>query len=275
VRLEKYTMGYDMITEKYLSTMVELLEHLNSLPNNFIYRGQSDAGWSLDSTLERLLGSSWSKENARKFEDRSISVFKSKYHIYQSQEHSPKSKLSWLSVMQHYGTPTRLIDFSESPYIALYFALESYSPLSDKNFSIFAIDYTAVMEKSISHIKEEDSKFSETRSSISVNPDKIFEDVVDRFSYNVLWITEPMELNARIDRQSGTFLLSGNREKTIDSVIASGLYDGCSLQKLIVNKALFKNCYALLRKMGINSKSIYGDLAGLSKSIKMELQTYT
>lgn len=264
-----------MIDEISLNDMTSLISHLNGLPNNFIYRGQSDSEWGLDSALERLLGSSWTKENARKFEDRSVSVFKSKYHIYRSQEHSPTSKLSWLSVMQHYGTPTRLIDFSESPYIALYFALESYSPLSDKNFSIFAIDYTAIMEKSILHIKNQDSKFSETRSSISANPDSIFEDVVDRFSYDVLWITEPMELNARIDRQSGTFLLSGNREKTIDTILQSGLYGGCTIQKINIDKRLFINCYALLRKMGINSKSIYGDLTGLSKSIKMELQTYT
>lgn len=268
-------MGSDMIAEIKLSTMADIIRYLNELPNNFIYRGQSDASWGLDSTLERLLGSNWTKENARKFEDRSISVFKSKYHIYKNLEHSPTSKLSWLSVMQHYGTPTRLIDFSESPYIALYFALESYSPLSDKDFSIFAIDYSAIMEKSILHIKHKDSKFSETRNSISEYPDKIFEDVVDRFSYDVLWITEPLELNARIDRQSGTFLLSGNREKTIDSILKSGMYNECCLQKIIIDKGLFKHCYALLRKMGINSKSIYGDLAGLAKSIKMELQTYT
>lgn len=264
-----------MIQEERITTIDHLIRRLNELPNNFVYRGHSDSTWKLDSTLERVLGSKWSAENARKFEDRSLSTFTSKYHIYNGAEHTPASKLCWLSVMQHYGTPTRLIDFSESPYIALYFALETYSPLDNKDFSIFALDYSAIMEKSISYIKNKDSGFSETRISISNNPDEIFEKVVDRFSYDILWITEPLELNARIDRQSGTFLLSGNREKTIDSIINSELYQDCAMHQITIDKSLYSNCYALLRKMSINSKSIYGDLSGLARAIKMELQTYT
>ncbi len=38
---------------------------------------------------------------------------------------------------------------------------------------------------------------------------------------------------------------------------------------------LYENVYVALRKMSINSKSIYGDLGGLAKSIRMELQSYT
>lgn len=264
-----------MIKEEHINTIDHLIRRLNELPNNFVYRGHSDSTWDLDSTLERVLGSKWSAENARKFEDRSLSTFMSKYHIYNGAEHTPTSKLCWLSVMQHYGTPTRLIDFSESPYIALYFALETYSPLSNKDISLFALDYTSIMEQSIKYIMTKDSGFKETRSSISSNPDRIFEQVVDRFSYDILWITEPLELNARIDRQSGTFLLSGNREKTINSIINSKIYENCPMYKITIDKSLYTNCYALLRKMSINSKSIYGDLSGLARSIRMELQTYT
>lgn len=264
-----------MIQVENIYKIDDLIRRLNELPNSFVYRGHSDSSWNLDSTLERVLGSKWSAANARKFEDRSLSTFISKYHIYNGKEHTPTSKLCWLSVMQHYGTPTRLIDFSESPYIALYFALETYSPLSDKDFSIFALDYSAIMEQSINHIKTKDSGFLETRLSIASNPDKIFEEVVDRFAYDILWVTEPLELNARIDRQSGTFLPSGNREKTIDSIINSNIYEKCPMHKIIIDKSLYSSCYALLRKMGINSKSIYGDLSGLARSIKMELQTYT
>lgn len=264
-----------MIQDVEIKSSEELIQKLNELPNHYIFRGHSDSKWKLESTLERVLGEKWSSTNARKFEEYSYNTFRSKYHIYNTTEHAPDSKLSWLSVMQHYGVPTRLLDFSESPYIALYFALETYNPLLKNHFSIYAIDYTAVMNNSVEFIKMKDTKFLESRDSIQSHKDRIFDEVVDRFSYDILWVTEPIELNARMDRQSGTFLIAGNREKTIESIILSGLYDKCSLYKFIVHYELYENVYALLRKMSINSKSIYGDLAGLAKAIKMEMQVYT
>lgn len=263
-----------MIEELRVNKIDELIRFLNDLPNRFVFRGHSNSSWKLESTLERTIGGRWNANLATRFEEHSINTFKSKYHIYRHNEHSPSSKLSWLSVMQHYGVPTRLLDFTESPYVALYFALESYNPLSCVDLSIYAVDYTAIMEKSLEYIKRNDSKFSETRSSVHSRRDEVFESVVDRFSYDILWITEPLEVNARMDRQSGTFLLSGNREKTIESLLGSYIYDDCRVVKVTVNSCLYESIYALLRKMSINSKSIYGDLSGLAKSIWMELQIY-
>ena len=264
-----------MIEEKHIDTIDELIRLLNVLPNHFIFRGHANSSWKLESTLERSIGIRWSADLAAKVEEHSLSAFKSKYHIYNQNEHVPKSKLSWLSVMQHYGVPTRLLDFTESPYVALYFALESYNPLSGVDLAIYVLDYTAIMEKSLKFIKQNDSKFTETRASVHSQRDIVFEDVVDRFSYDILWITEPLEVNARMDRQSGTFLLSGNKQKTIESLLASDTYDDCRIMKVTINSQLYQSIYVLLRKMSINAKSIYGDLSGLAKAIRMELQVYT
>ncbi len=263
-----------MIKEIEFESITDLSEKLNALPNHFAFRGQSNADWSIQSTLERVIGSRWTEEAVKRFEDFSINQFKSKYHIYRGNEHIPDTKLSWLCAMQHYGIPTRLIDFTTSPWIALYFALETYEPSSKKDFSIFALDYTSIMEASINEIKNDKDSFNESRNSIETKRDSVFEEILDKCSPNVAWITEPMLLNARIDRQAGTFLVSGDLSKKIDSVLNLPIYDSVQMIKYRVPAKLYEGAFVALRKMSINSKCMYGDLSGLAKSIKMELIAY-
>jgi len=92
------------------------------------------------------------------------------------------------SIMQHYGVPTRLLDFTEIHMFALYFALEAYDPQAQKDFAVFAVDHKAVMQTSIDYISQKDAGFRETRESVHTRQDKIFEDIVDRFAYDIAWL---------------------------------------------------------------------------------------
>lgn len=254
-----------------IETVDDLVYQLNDLSNSFIYRGQSDASWKLESMLERVIGKKWNKNIANQHENYSIHVFKSKFHLYDNENILPKSKLAWLSIMQHYGVPTRLLDFTESPYVALYFALEGYDMHKYTDLAIYAFDHSQLMDVSINYIANKDSRFGESKHTIIEKQDEIFEDTVDRFSYDIAWITEPHELNVRLDRQSGCFLLSGNKEKKIEEVLSDDIYSRCTINKYIIKANLYNNIYVLLRKMNINSKTIYGDLQGLARSIKMDM----
>lgn len=258
-----------------VSSVEELVSKINRLANNYFYRGQANATWPLQSSLERVVGSKWSAEEAEKFEGFSISQFRPKFHLYDRENIKPESKLAWLSLMQHYGVPTRLLDFTESPYIALYFALETYSPQTGNSLALYALDYAAILEKSIGYIQTKDDKFKETRASVYGRQDEVFEEFVDRFSYNIAWIAEPKVLNARLDRQAGSFLLSGNRGKRIEEVLSSQLYTGVQNYKFVLPAELYTGLFALLRKMNITSKSLYGDLDGLARSIRMQMQVYS
>ena len=263
------------MNEIFIDSTDQLIRHLNELPNHYIYRGHANAAWRLQSSLERVIGEAWSAEKAEQWESYSLDRFKSKFHLYDYENAEPKSKLAWLSLMQHYGVPTRLVDFTESPYVALYFALEAYMPHEGNDLAVYALDYKSVMDRSISYITRRDSNFKETRSSVYRKQDQIFEDIVDRFAYEIAWITEPAQLNARLDRQAGCFVLSGDKGSRIEQVLSSKDYEDCTVQKLIIHPALYEGVFALLRKMNITSKSIYGDLGGLARSIRMELQIYS
>lgn len=129
------------MNEIAVTTMHDLVTRFNAYSNSMMFRGQPRASYLLSSSLERLLGEAWSPQQAIKFEDHSLRLFRSKYHLYDSSRYEPATKLAWLGAMQHFGVPTRLIDFTTSPYVALYFALERYPFDSHPDFAVFAIDY--------------------------------------------------------------------------------------------------------------------------------------
>lgn len=264
-----------MMTEISIDSVDQLLQLVNGLPNNFIYRGQADASWQLQSSLERLIGTDWSSEKAQKFEELSLIRFRSKFHLYDRENIEPKSKLGWLSLMQHHGVPTRLLDFTESPYIALYFALETYSSRMRSDLALYAIDYTAVLEASIEYIQQKDLSFKDNRQSSFEKQDQVFDDVIDRFAYDIAWIAEPGLFNSRLDKQSGSFLISGNRSMRIESVLDQSIYANVEMNKYIIPASLYTGIFALLRKMNITSKSLYGDLDGLARAIRMEMNAYS
>lgn len=69
-------------------------------------------------------------------------------------------------------------------------------------------------------------------------------------------------------------MISGSLEKKMDDLLSLDMYSNVTMAKLIIPPELHEGSFVALRKMGINSKSMYGDLAGLAKSIRMELSAY-
>ena len=120
---------------------------------NWVYRGHSrfaDDGpnnWKLESSLDRFLqvhrgkairSSSWyPRERAQ------INRFRGSAHIHLSHLPDSSDKLTWLALMQHYGGPTRLLDFTFNPAAALYFALRE-AGTSTGPYSIHALHIDTV-----------------------------------------------------------------------------------------------------------------------------------
>ena len=263
-----------MMTEIKINNINQLVAEINSLENHYIYRGQANAEWKLCSALERIIGDYWNAEKVKYFEDFSLKSFKPKFHLYNVENYTPSSKLSWLATMQHYGIPTRLLDFSESPYVALYFALESFNYCADNNLALYAVDYKSVLDNSIKYIKCHNTNYKKSKLDIYGEQDDIFDEFIDPISHDIIWITEPTLLNTRIDRQAGCFLLSGNRSKKIEEVLFSELYKETKIFKFVIPSSLAGGIFALLRKINLTSKQLYGDLDGLARSIRMTMQVY-
>lgn len=78
------------------------------------FRGQSNIEWGLLPSLAR------SSSNLEK-EGELISRFKQNATLLIS--NTPQSEWEWMTIMQHHSVPTRLLDWTESPLIGLYFAV--------------------------------------------------------------------------------------------------------------------------------------------------------
>lgn len=92
----------------------------------YLFRGHSDQSWPLRPSLLREIGNAEvSPRRAIRIEELALAEFQRQAHLYVRDEllTETESLLAWWTVMQHHGAPTRLLDWTRSPYVAAYFAV--------------------------------------------------------------------------------------------------------------------------------------------------------
>jgi FRG domain len=95
-------------------------------PTRFAYRGEARSDWVLRPSLVRLNPAAGAKA-LLKLERDAVEEFASQAHLYLASDLLPTPDVPvtyWWVLMQHYGAPTRLIDWTLSPFVAAYFAVE-------------------------------------------------------------------------------------------------------------------------------------------------------
>ena len=112
------------------------------ITNNYLYRGQADSKWELQPSLTRFaklyeLGASQYHE----IEKATLQDFRKDAHLYlpANKVHSRDDLVAWWVLMQQYGAPTRVLDWTVSAYVALYFAVEK-EPDKDGAVWVFRSD---------------------------------------------------------------------------------------------------------------------------------------
>ncbi|MEM6263088.1 MAG: FRG domain-containing protein [Bacteroidota bacterium] len=124
--------------------------YLQRYRSAYVYRGLEDHTYELTTTLNRLGESHLEKHLLRNFIK------------YSKIDDSGRSTWNWLALAQHHGLPTRLLDWTYSPLVALHFATADFTKY-DKDGCIWAINYVdakrylpdqlkAIIEEEGSHI---------------------------------------------------------------------------------------------------------------------------
>jgi hypothetical protein len=91
-----------------------------------LFRGQPNAHWKLTPSLARELRG-LTAEVAFQIETELLSQFKASIPIPIDRELPRRGPVDWWTRMRHYGAPTRLLDWTESPYVAAYAAVRELS----------------------------------------------------------------------------------------------------------------------------------------------------
>ena len=113
-------------------------ERIGRFRSPFVYRGGRSRHYRLDTSLQRLGGEYHQLENhlLRNFR---------KYAHDTSQTIQAASTWDWLALAQHHGLPTRLLDWTYSPYVALHFATDDLEAYHEDGI-IWALNYVKAAE---------------------------------------------------------------------------------------------------------------------------------
>jgi hypothetical protein len=199
----------------------------------YSFRGQGDSKWGLATTLERLTVPSMVGDRERYI----LKAFKSRAHHYIQTPPTSQDNVEWLSIIQDYGGPTRLLDFTHSFYVAAFFALESTKEdaciwaISDLDlfFSSNSPDYT--------FIKPGKEYFLSTVEDYNSFAEAVILDEAKSIDLVIKII--PTRLNERLAVQKGFFLFNCNANKSFE-------YSLCKTFKLPFDSLEHKNATELI-----------------------------
>lgn len=179
----------------------------------------------------------------------------------------------WYFLMQHYGCPTRLLDWTTNPLVALYFAARSANEL---DAAVWILDPWRWNQ---AHVKglygPAIPGWQETKPYL-LKLEDAFDTETDERQTSKKWpITiEPPDIDRRIAAQGSKFVLFGNKKDMLDSPAINRERDDrgkhAIIDRIIIPYRFSVTMLSELNNLGINQRSLFPDLEGLGHHIEWE-----
>lgn len=210
------------------------------------YRGVSSASHSL---VPKLFRKKTANEQAlyRHFKDRALQM---------GVDREPTTEWEWYFIMQHYGLPTRLLDWTHGALLALYFAVRSHR--HDKSPAVWIMDPAWLNNRShgipspiaVPHSGADrylSPALSGNRSGVSPSPMAIL----------------PAHITRRMSVQRSTFTIHGLSEECLSTLAVSD--PEARLVKCVIPKRKVGLIWHHLHACGISESTVFPDLESLAR----------
>lgn len=230
---------------------IEVVKQFSASEGKAWFRGQGDSGWDLHPSIRRQ--SRWiAGEVAMLTRFRQLTVSRV------SNPPGQEDHWGWLTLAQHHRLPTRLLDWTENPLVALYFAVEDDVKAQDVDAKVFALDPHGLNQKT----------FGTPQGLLLLGQD----DVLNQYlPYSIgtpqalpVAVVAPQSFD-RVVSQSGTFTISHHADPNDVEHHAGGF-----VESWVVPVTAKQNIRNELLKLGINAATVYPDLDHISVMIRDE-----
>ncbi|MCX2482844.1 FRG domain-containing protein [Pedobacter sp. MR2016-24] len=222
-----------MMKLKTIDDFYDFLKTQTETTDNSIYRGVRNSTFNLTPSIGRLKDKNGQNLTVKE-EKRLFDVFK--HRAYPFIRDYKDDDLELLSIGQHHGLPTSLLDWSKNPLIATYFAVEEVFTKDDQKLSDYSCVYIFKPTGLVT--------LSET---------------YDPFLIKNVRRYVPKHWDQRIIAQGGLFTIHNSPYEP---------WEPADLKKIQIHKSLRNQIKTTLNRFGIHPGTVYPDLDGIAKHIK-------
>jgi hypothetical protein len=221
----------------------------------FAFRGLSDADHTLSSSLLRLADGA----DTRKLELALLRNFRK----YAATEGTHADSIwEWLALGQHRGLPTRLLDWTYSPLVALHFATETPADF-DRDGVVWCVDFVEANKRLPGRLRR--ILAHEGSETLTVDMLAVFKELRDFDALaraTFLVFLEPPAIDRRILNQFALFSLMSSPTACMDDWLGQHP-DLC--RRVVIPAALKWEIRDKLDQANVNERILFPDLDGLSR----------
>jgi hypothetical protein len=213
--------------EKRVQDFIELHQIIEAYEaRTVIYRGVKSVQYPLIPKVGRVIPPE-SVGSREKNEQEILRLFKER--AFQYLDFTPANNWDWLAIGQQYGLPTRLLDWTDNPLVACFFATNEDSEYDGVIYAYHNESYIEI------------------------------EKYQDPFEYRKVGKFIPTHLTRRITNQGGLFTIHPDPYTPFESN---------DMEKLIIPREIRSELKRTLNKYGVDTFSLFPSLDGLATHIE-------